>query len=73
MRMTIPPKLFLRSKRKSSDTDWPTYDMGVPQVDFVKAMALVEEIDDRAMAVRWVNQLKVPDSGPLCATATASD
>ena len=71
--MAIPPKLLRRGKWLSSDTDWPTYDMGLPHVDFVKAMALADELDDRAMAVKWVNQLQMPDSEPPCATATASD
>ena len=71
--MAIASKLLRRSKRPSSNTDWPTYDMGLPQVDFVKAMALADELDDRAMAVKWVNQLEVPDSEPPCAAATASD
>ena len=71
--MAIPPKLLRRSNRPPSNTDWPTYNMGLPQVDFVKAMALADELDDRAMAVKWVNQLQMPDSEPPCATATASD
>ena len=71
--MAIPPKLLRRSNRPSSNTDWPTYDMGLPLVDFVKAMALADELDDRAMAVKWVNQLQVPDSEPPCAAAIASD
>ena len=71
--MAIASKLLRRSKRPSSNTDWPTYDMGLPHVDFVKAMALADELDDRAMAVKWVNQLEVPNSEPPCAAAIASD
>ena len=71
--MAIPPKLLRRSKRPSSNTDWPTYDMGLPQVDFVKAMALADELDDRAMAVKWFAKRGVDDRTPPCAAATASD
>ena len=71
--MAIPLKLLRRSKRLSSNTDWSTYDMGLPQLDFVKAMALADELDDRAMAVKWVNQLEVPNNEPPCAAAIASD
>ena len=47
--------------------------MGLPQVDFVKTMALADELDDWAMAVKWFAKRGVADRTPPCAAATASD
>jgi hypothetical protein len=36
----------------ASAPDWPCIDMGAPQVNLSKAMALADELDDRALLAR---------------------